>query len=205
MGVFAPGGRGVGAGVLVPIGPVLDSRGWASSSAARSSSAEPVLEHGGVLPQPRVRTVSSRVEAQSSLVELYAAGVRSTAAAGRVGPVQVEVVGLAERLDAERASDGGADVVLGVEVLASEVADGLGFQRVLFRLTPTVDGRGGSGAAARSLVGGSSGVVRVWVDYGGFVDEFGADWAGRLQLVAVDDCVVARRDRCAAPVVVPSA
>lgn len=157
-----------------------------------------------MLPQPRVRTVSSRVEAQSSLVELYAAGVRSTAAAGRVGPVQVEVVGLAERLDAERASDGGADVVLGVEVLASEVADGLGFQRVLFRLTPTVDGRGGSGAAARSLVGGSSGVVRVWVDYGGFVDEFGADWAGRLQLVAVDDCVVARRDRCAAPVVVPS-
>ncbi len=77
-----------------------------------------------------------------------------------------------------------------VDVVGEEMAASAGLEKVAFTVEP-VDG---------AFVRGDR--ARVTIDYSGFRDAFGADWAGRLQVVSFGSCwlTATARKGCAAPV-----
>lgn len=146
-----------------------------------------LADEGSSAAQER-NVVSSRDEAVERVTA--ASGSVDVGAGGRVGPISIG----APQAKPEVVGDGKSDAgVVVIDVVDEAVAAKAGLEKVAFTAVPDE-------VALRS--GGS---VQLSIDYSGFRDAYGADWAGRLQLVQFDACWLARpgASDCAGPVVVP--
>lgn len=163
--------------------------GWVSQRVV-SSSADPVLPGGGVLDHGSDDdgdVVVSPVTPGSVEVALVEEG-RAVDASAQVGAVAVAVdapVGLA--VSAAESPE------VRVEVLYDGEATRAGFDKVAFSVEVTgldVSRRFADVSADEASRLTREVSVTLSVDYGGFVDEFGADWAGRLRLVRFAPCAL---------------
>ncbi len=116
------------------------------------------------LPDPP-RNVAPVVAAES-LVDVGGAA----AVPARVGPVE-----LAADPGVKGVSVDGAGSAL-VSVVDEKVAQAAGLEKVAFSVDPD------------DVLASSDAMVRLSVDYSSFRDAYGADWAGRLQLVVFEQC-----------------
>lgn len=169
--------------------------GWVSQPAP-STDAELLLEEGGLYEtdDPPPAPVPSSVDAASIELELLSDAGRAAETDVWVGSTPVRAA-ISTSTDVDVTAAG--TPLVRVDVVDSSMADQAGFDRVamLVEVVGLDAERRADGVSADEAQQLQSGVeVGLAIDYSAFVDEFGADWAGRLRLVRFESCAFSPGD-----------
>ncbi|MFD4569201.1 RHS repeat-associated core domain-containing protein [Streptomyces sp. NPDC058467] len=165
-------------------------------------SEKPVPGSNGIKVKPRSRPKTARTPSrapQNNWPKPARATIDVPAASGK--PRFAQAKGIPVRI--ARAKDDGTDVAqratgqaatpdrVETHVLSHSQAERAGVRGMLFTLKPNAS----QTTAAAAKAGAVAGRVSVSIDYGGFAESFGGDYASRLRLVELPACALTTPNR----------
>lgn len=185
---------GQSASVPLPAFEPPEQVGYASEL-TEPSPVPSASDEGGLLEPVPVAVVESSVDAAEEVLDVVDAQGELVAGVERIGssPLSVELVAgdAAVSLPVGVAPELKLDVLDSRSVAAAGLAE-VGFLVTLDGLT-NLELPAGIGDVT-TLFGGA--VARFRVDYGAFVDEYGANWGERLRVGRFDECALVGGERC---------